>query len=105
MLQATIVLANTFWSTGALLPEKTHFVELLEITHPVMHAAHLTLALVLFGAANHCLHSISLRAAGTLVLFCLASSQNLCLALSPPDSLHTSLYCEELGEERGGATT
>lgn len=53
---ATIVLSNTFWSTGALVPEKTHFVELLEITHPVMHAAHLTLALVFFGAANHCLH-------------------------------------------------
>lgn len=59
VLQATIVLANTFWSTGALLPERNHFVELLEITHPVMHAAHLTLVLVLFGAANHCLHAIS----------------------------------------------
>lgn len=59
VLQAAVVLPNTFWSTGALLPERTHFVELLEITHPVMLAAHLTLALVLFGAANHCLHTIS----------------------------------------------
>lgn len=59
LLQATIVLSNTFWSTGALLPERTPFVEWLEITHPEMHAAHLTLALVLFGAANHRLHTIS----------------------------------------------
>lgn len=59
VLQATIVLSNTFWSTGALLPERTHFVKLLEITSPVMHAAHLTLALVLFGAANHHLHTVS----------------------------------------------
>lgn len=36
------------------------------------------------------------------MLFCLASSQSLCLALSLPDSLQGSPYSEELGEERGG---
>lgn len=59
VLQATTVLSNTFWSTEALLPERTHFVKVLEITYPVMHVTHLSLALVLFGAANHYLHTVS----------------------------------------------
>lgn len=68
-----------------------------------MLAAHLTLGFSSpWGCKSLSPHYISLRAAGISVLFCLASSQSLCLALSLPDSLQGSPYCEGLGEERGG---
>lgn len=47
------------------------------------------------------LHCISLRAVSHSVLFCLASSQSLCLALSLPDSLQESPYCKGLEELKG----
>lgn len=67
-----------------------------------MLAAHLTPALVLFGVGNHCLHTVSALWQPASQCSCLASSQSLCLALSQPDSLQGSPYCEGLAEERGG---
>lgn len=102
MLHATIVLSNTFWSTGALLPE-IHFVDLL-VNNSSCDACCSSYSgfSSLWGCKSLSPHYISLRAAGISVLFRLASSQSLCLALSLPDSLQGSPYCEGLGEERGG---
>ena len=101
-LRATIVLSNTFWSTGALLPE-IHFVDLLvnNSSCDACSSSYYGFS-SLWSCKSLSPHCISLRAAGISVFFCLASSQSLCSALSLPDSLQGSPYCEGLGEERGG---